>query len=572
MGDLKTSVVVDLAGNLERNAKKYGTSLGNFSKKGQQHLSRLGKTARFTGRMLDRAGNRYTALLSGAAGVGSAKMVIGLERRFTRLGIQANKSADEMNVLKKEIYDAANAPDIRVDPGQITSAIEAIVEKTGDLEFAKANINNIGAAIQATGADGGAIGEIMAEFQKMGIVLKKDVLQAMDILNVQGKEGAFTLENLAALGPRVVTAYTSMGRTGVGAIREMGAALQIIRMGTGSSEQAATAFEAVMRTLSDKEKIKKLQAGGIQVFDLKELKKGNEVLRPINELMVEIVKKTKGKKTILSTVFDAEAVRAFNAAGAEFKRTNAVASMDKFMNVHADGTTTLNDSARAAKDAAGSMEMLTTAWKKFADESLTGPIQDLADLLNTLGSETTGKIIQGLVYGGAGALLAGKVYKAVKGGKDDKGGLAGAAGGLASGVTPVYVVNMSGGSMPGMGGGKSTRNVAKFSKLKTSAALLGGSNLSNLKMMGAGALGTAGLAVTAAGAAGYGAGSLINKYLVDDTALGEAIGRGMANVMAVLGNQKAKIALEIDSKGNASVKSMKSDTMELSVDSGMVMP
>ncbi|MEW4983066.1 MAG: phage tail tape measure protein [Cycloclasticus sp.] len=579
MNDIKTSVVVDLSGNLARNAKKYENSLGNFSKNGQRHLSRLSRVAGSTGRMLSRAGNRYTALIGGVAGVAVGKQLISLERRFTRLGIQSNKSADDMNRLKNEIYDVANAPNIRVDPSEITSAIEAIVEKTGDLDFARRNIDNIGLAIQATGASGSAIGEIMAEFQKMGIVIDKDVITALDTLNVQGKEGAFTLENLAALGPRVVTAYTSMGRGGVQAIREMGAALQVIRQGTGTSEMAATAFEAMLRTLGDDKKVKMLQKGGIKVFDVEALKRGEEILRPINELMVEIVEKTGGKKTLLSKVFEAEAVRAFNAASSEFQRTGAVASMDKFMQVHADGTTTLDDSSRAAKDAAGSVEMLSTAWKSFADKTFSGPLKDASELLDKLGSERTGKIIKGAAIG-VGGLIAGSlavksvgVVKDVAGlfGKGKKSGIAGALS--SAGATPVYVVNMPGdglrkGAKKGFRTGSSLKDrVAKKASLFNTKSTL---------KLGAAGLGTASLAATAAGAVGYGVGTGIYS-LIDETSFADTLGSVIAKTLAALGNNEAqaavaasKLHIEVSDK-RVQVKKIQGENLDIQVDAGMAM-
>ncbi len=234
-----------------------------------------------------------------------ARQLANLQRRFTRLGIQANKTTAEMNALKNEIYDTARAPDIRVDPSQITSAIEEIVEKTGNLDFARANIRNIALALQATGAEGTAIGGIMAELEKMDIKDPRKVLEAIDTLNVQGKEGAFTLQNLAALGPRVITAYASAvkgGRDGADTLKEMGAALQVIRMGTGSSEQAATAFERLLAELQNVEKLKKLEAEGIQVFDPKQ--PGAEIMRPINEILLEILEKTKGLSASSPSWFD----------------------------------------------------------------------------------------------------------------------------------------------------------------------------------------------------------------------------------------------------------------------------
>ena len=191
-----------------------------------------------------------------------------------------------------------------------------------------------------------------------------------------------------------------MGRTGTGALREMGAALQMIRMGTGNSEQAATAFEATLRTLGDRTKVLKLQSGGIQVFDPVELKKGKEVIRPINELMADIIKKTGGKKTLLSQVFDAEAMRAFNAATSEFQRTGRLDTLNKFMKVQADGTATLRDSARAAADAAGSIQQLSTNWTRLSEKIMGTPISRLNARISALNeTEGFGGFMSELFYG-----------------------------------------------------------------------------------------------------------------------------------------------------------------------------
>lgn len=547
MTDLRTSVVIDLTGNLERRAQRNSRALNQFSQRGRRDLSRLSRAANLAGKGLDRVANRYTGLLTGAAAIGTGKMVMGLELRFARLGIQANKSAEEMNALKREIYDAAQAPDIRVDPGEITSAVEAIVEKTGDLDFARENLRNLGLTIQATGAQGAAVGELAAELQKLeSFKGPGEVLKAIDTLTVQGKEGAFTLENLAALGPRVISAYAGAvkgGRDGATILKEMGAALQVIRMGTGSSEQAATAFERLLAELQNVEKLKKLQRNGIQVFDPKQ--PGAEIMRPINELLLEIMEKTQGRKTLLGQVFGDESIRAFNALTPE--------RIEKFMAVQGDGSTTMRDSARAADTASAALTNVYTAWKRFADSELTGPIQSLADALNSLDKEQMETIMNTLKWGGAAlgsAILlrktAGVVGAARRGGA--KGALGEAAGLGGMGVTPVYVVNMGGG-MGGFGGGRRGgpgglgRNARTFSRARTTAALLGGTNISKLGMYGAGAWGMAGLGVTAAGAAGYGVGTLINKTLIEGTDLGDKIGEGIARTLAFFGNDEAQQAV-----------------------------
>ncbi|MEE9357466.1 phage tail tape measure protein [Candidatus Vondammii sp. HM_W22] len=345
--DLRTSVTIDLQGNLERKAARYEKAMGRFSKCGQRHMRRLSKSVAATGRMLDRAGNRYTALLTGAAGAGAMRMLVGLETRFTRLGIQANKGKEEMDALKREIYDVASAPDIRIDPGQLTSAIEQIVEKIGDLDFARENLRNIALAIQASGAEGASIGAIVAEFKKLGLTVDKEVLTALDTLVTQGKAGAFTLQHLANQGERAVSAFSAMGYEGQEAVQAMGALLQMSRMGTGSAEMATSAYENMLKVII--EKGKELQAAGIEVFDPEKLKAGVEEFRPMPGIIKEIMVKSKGRATILSSLFGSEGYRAITKAAAEYQKTGGFETLDKFLQIQGDGTKLLEDSARAAK-------------------------------------------------------------------------------------------------------------------------------------------------------------------------------------------------------------------------------
>ncbi len=452
MGNLKTSIILDLAGNLQARARQYGSSLVGMGRRGAAGMRLLNRGMTLAGRGLDRLGNRYTGFLTGAAGVGAVRQVGNLEDRLTRLGIQSNRGEKEIGRLKTAIFDVAKAPEIRVDPGRILSAVEEIIEKTGDLKFAEENIRNVGLAISATGAEGQSIGGIMAEFQKMGLSAKES-FEALDILTVQGKAGAFTLQNLAALGPRVVTAYTAMGRSGVSAVREMGAVLQVIRQGTGSSEQAATSFEALMRVLGDAQKVKLLHAKGIKVFDAKELERGRRVLRPINKLMRELVERFNGDRTILQQALgDSEAVRAFNAAVSEFSRTGDLESLDKYYRMMADGGNITRDSARAAKSFSAPLRGLYIVWQKFADDQLTEPVKKLTEYLDSLKPGTVErwlKIGSAVAAIGAAAVIGSKLIKGGMGaynfgkkafGKKGVPGLAGSIAGM-TGVVPVYVVN-----------------------------------------------------------------------------------------------------------------------------------
>ena len=375
---------------------------------------------------------------------------------MVRLGTQAGVSAQEVDKLKAQIFAVSRDQKIKIDPSQLLGAVDSIIERTGDLEFARDNLESIGMAIQASGAEGAAIGGLYAEFQKMGLGADA-ARQAIDTLTIQGKNGAFTLENLAALGPRVINAYTATGRSGAAALTEMGAALQVIRKGTGSSEQAATSFEALMRNLVDPTKQKKLKAMGVSVYDT------TGKFRSVTDLMNEIVSKSEGDLSSLGTIFDSEAMRAFNSAISEFQRSGAVNSLGEFMKMQGDGSTIMKDSARNASTMAANLEALKTGFQSFADKNLSEPLEKAANVLNSVTPEQFDTWMNGAkniaigfaalkgISVTAGALGSVSSLVSSAKGRSAAGRLTSGIGG-AAGAVPVFVTNMGAGGLNGLGG------------------------------------------------------------------------------------------------------------------------
>ncbi|EGR1038382.1 hypothetical protein EFU28_01175 [Vibrio cholerae] len=453
-----------------RNVTRTGNGFINAGKKVRKYTQDIGAAIKKSDIMrrsvekmdegLDSIGNKWTALATGTAGTGSAVAVMGLEERYERLGIQAGKTKDEMATLRAEMFATSQQADVRVDQSEMLSAVEKIVEKTGDLKFAQENMANIGRVMQATGATGVDVGEMFADMsQKFGLKNSEDVLSAIDTLVVQGKAGAFTLQNLAAEGASVSAAYAAMGRTGPKAVQEMGAMLQISRMGSGSAAEAASAMESVLADItSNYEDIEKL---GIEVFDEEALARGEKKFRDLPSIVKEIMEATNSDITEYSQLFGDEAMRFMKVLSSE----DGKASFDSFLSISGDGTAVLQDSARAAQTANAAMMTLKTAWMSFADEKLAEPIADVADAINSIEPENLNKTLTGAtaLAGTLGAVWAGrKAYKMGKSVVDfvrgPKGGGANVPGLPSGEVSNVYVTNMpAGGFGGGMEGGGSRK-------------------------------------------------------------------------------------------------------------------
>lgn len=486
---LVTDIVINLAGNLANKARQYGQSMTQFAANNQRAMNMLKMSASAAGRGIDALGNRYVALGAAVVGGSAVRGFSQLDRRISRIAIAAEISREKSAELYDEIQRVSNLKGIRIDPAEATSAIEEILTKTGDLEYAIANLPNIAAVIQATGAGGLEVGGIFTEFKKLGIDTQKAAMQAIDTLNIQGKSGAFTLPGLAKEGPRLFAAYAATGRKGTDAVNEMGAALQNIRRAVGSDAEAATVFEALLRDLTRPQTVQalnQLSKGKINVFDPEQLKQGKEVMMSLPELMSQIVIQSKGlSKNIAMLNLSDEAIRGFKLLKSEFMDTGDIKAFDQFLQMSGDGSTTLDDAAVAANDFAASLQLVSNSWSQFSNQQLAGPVAELANAINSLDPDSVQQWLEAgkniaLVTGGL--VLAKKTFDAVRWGKDTwdalkpgkgKGGAGGMGGAMADlGATPVYVVNMPGGGfdIPTGGPDKPTGKVPKaFNALKKMA-------------------------------------------------------------------------------------------------------
>ena len=609
--DFNVSVIMTLVDRMSNRSRKITKSFDRMGKRGQKAMRMINSSALSAGRGLNRLGNRYSGVITAAVGGAAARNVMRMQRRLKTLEIQANKSADQMGGLREELFRTANMGDIKINPNELLDAIDKVVEKTGDLELAQRNMRNIGLSIRASGAAGGDIGALIADLsQKFEIKNDQTIFSTLDLLINQGKAGAFTLQNLATQGERVTAAYAATGRVGIPAVREMGAALQMIKQGTGSPEQAATAFEALLRTLNDAQKRKLLTKAGIRLMDPDDPNK----LRSVTEIMKDIVKVTNGDLVKLSTIFDAEAMRALNAVATQFKQTGAFGDLDNFLNQSSDGASLLKDAANATDEMDAALESLGNTLKKYAFDKMSGPIKDLAQAINSIDPSKMEALLDAGIKGAtflAGAIVARKVLGAgvgiASGLKKTKGAAETLAGKLVP--QPVFVVNfprslggkgagyMGGGGKAGVAGKAAGRagRLARFGSkaggilgkaalpimVVSSAADIGMAALSGERSQMGGAVGRLGGGLAGAGI-GAAAGSIV-------PVIGTAIGAAIGGVLGALGGGSLGEALarkdsasvdtggtlhiKIDSEGQPQVTGSRTNDqrMNYEVDTGLVM-
>ncbi|MBS6358722.1 MAG: phage tail tape measure protein [Akkermansia muciniphila] len=450
---LTTEIHINLAGNLTAKARQYGANMSEFARTNQRAMSVVKATTAAAGRGLDALGNRYTTMIAGFAGGAMVRNYQQLDRRLTRMGITAGKTREEI----ADIFDIAQDVAIKfgVDTSEIQGAFEEINARSGDLDLALKNTENIGMALSASGAEGQTLGGLIAEYKKLQIEDKKQTLLALDGMNRLGKEGAFELKDAAEKLPASLSMYAAVGGKGVkGAMDVMTVAESAMDV-TANKDKAATAVENFIRDLQNPKVVKTLQRNGINVFD------SNGAMRPLPVLLQETaarsskggIKKQRGRLT--EAGFNQDSMDLIAGASGEAGSQK----LKTYMNVVADGQSIIEDAAYASKDFMSATQRLSTAWEKFTNRELAGPVQELADALNSVDKETVNNWLEvgkQITIAVGGLIAARKAFQLGKGALDlfgvgkSKGIPKGVSDVFGSGVMPVYVVNMGSG---GMGGG-----------------------------------------------------------------------------------------------------------------------
>ena len=438
MNEIKAGVLLSLKDQFSQGIKNACSGVEAFQSRAASAIKKVDQA--FSG-LKTAAGAIGVSFSVGSA----AREIINLDAKMTAFGTTMNMSAERVNKLKQSLFDTAVASNVKIGTDELMAAMDSIAERTGDAEFIEANMRNLGIAIRATGAAGSDIGGLYSEIQKMGLSAE-EAATAVSTLAVQGNNGAFVMKDLASLGPRTIAAYTATGRSGTKALVEMGAALQVIRRGTGSSEQAATAFEAVMRNLTSPDKQQKLKLLGVEVRDglTKEF-------RPITEIMTEIVEKSGGSLETLGTIFDSEAVRAFNSAIGEYQKTGVVSSFKEFNDMLDDGSYLENAAARNANTLAANLKNVQTAFVKFVNSEPIGVLEKLNKLFNYLSEnpERFNKVFGAIAVGLTSIVAvkgAARIIDLISGIKNLKsgGGNINIGSNIGGNGMPVYVTNWGG--------------------------------------------------------------------------------------------------------------------------------
>lgn len=232
----------------ERDVKEFQKALiGGFKEAGAAIAGFAAQTAK-----------SLASLALGDIGIASqAKKVLAFRDSVAQLTVTAGYGAERMGELRDQIHAVSKSSNQMQD--DVTEALSAFVEKTGDIETARKNLELYGKVATATGASIKDVAYVGAELStKLKISDPKQQAEALAILAQQGKMGAVEIRDLATKAPRIFSAAASkFGVEGIEGLRGTGALAQVFASAHGGNATAGMTATNITQMFTDMQRKKK---------------------------------------------------------------------------------------------------------------------------------------------------------------------------------------------------------------------------------------------------------------------------------------------------------------------------
>lgn len=319
--------------------------------------------------------SRYAAPAVAGLGAGASyKSFATFDRQLTNIGVTADATAEEIAGAGRAVREISH--DSAMPLAKTIEGLDSLVAAGRKMPEALDFLPAVVKTAQATAAE---VVDIARSADAMGASFKiagREMQQAFDISAYLGKEGKFEMKDQARYLPSIAPLAATRGLLGLDGLTRVGAALQVIRMNSGTAEEAAASMSDVLGKLDANETATRFKKSfGIDLP--KALAKGRKEGRNTLDTFIEISRRAiHGDMELTNKIFqDKEARRGLTALLQhydEYQRLIGAAS-------NAAGTVAA-DAAKKTADAQAALDRLSN--------SATNAAVSVGKLLDRMGAST----------------------------------------------------------------------------------------------------------------------------------------------------------------------------------------
>lgn len=301
--------------------------------------------------------------VAGAVGAYEAaeayKQAAAFDRRLTLIGQTADATREQIDRLGGGLHELAQQTATPID--KLTGGLEALVAQGRSL---KEGLDFLPAVARTAAASGSEVEDIAKTADSVGSNFSlgaKEMQSAFDIMASGGKAGQFELKDMARYLPSLAPAAKAVGYAGQKGLADMVAMLQVLRKGSGSTEEAATSMSNIFQKLESDETVKNFKEMGVDLEAA--MKKGRKEGRNLVEVLEEATQKaTKGDLSLIPKLFKdseyARGMRALLTYGGEWQKLSG--------NLQSNSAgTVMRDLAHLIKDAQANLDRFNNSWQRF---------------------------------------------------------------------------------------------------------------------------------------------------------------------------------------------------------------
>ncbi|MFN3891987.1 MAG: phage tail tape measure protein [Beijerinckiaceae bacterium] len=282
-----------------------------------------------------------------------------LDRQMRRVGNTADATAAQVASATEQAKGLAQ--EVAMPMADVVKGLEALVASGRSLPEAMSFLPSVARTAQASGAQ---VDEIAKTAAAMGQHLKigaDEMQNAFDILVAGGNAGEFELKDMARYLPSLAPAAKALGLEGQKGLTSLVSMLQIIRKGSGTSEEAAASMNNILQKMSSEETVKRFKKMGVDLEAA--FKKGKAEGRNLLEVFEDAAwTAVKGDLSQLpKLISDMEFARGVRAI---LSMRGAWQDMAKTITTTAPGQT-MKQLTPIVQDARAKIDRLTGAWENF---------------------------------------------------------------------------------------------------------------------------------------------------------------------------------------------------------------
>jgi TP901 family phage tail tape measure protein len=213
----------------------------------------------------------------------------GYEDKLTDVGLKGDLIGGKLNAMSERVRAQSRA--LNTNSTDLMKGIETMIEGGLAAEKAESALGAVARASIATKAAIADVGTAVVGFVNNAKIAPQDIEKGLGALIQTGKDGNFEFKSMVQYMPRLTSLYADLGKTGVGALAELGAMMQVVNGVTNNPQTTAAGVRDMLNKIQSDKSVAAFKDIGIDIVDV--MNKARAAGRPL-EAIVESLQKIAG--------------------------------------------------------------------------------------------------------------------------------------------------------------------------------------------------------------------------------------------------------------------------------------